>query len=420
MRAKVALVAGAVLLLTSCGGTVGGGSSGGGDGGAGSTEPLKIGVITSLTGAYVQLGEDQRNGAELAVEKLGGKAGDRPIELIVRDDQLKPDVALREAQSLVQEEQVDFLTGCVSAATTLAMNQIASQAGVPYLGTCQTEQLNRPPNFNAESTYHLAPVPSQTTAAAAPFICSELGSKVFLLMPDYAFGHEQEAGYKTDLPAQSGCSVAGTAYFPLGTTDYNPFIPTIEGSGADVLIFGGAGRDQVSFLRQAAQFGLTQRLKTFLTLEDLSFDQELGHELIAGTWAMSAFYWNVDDPGVQEYVEAYRTAYGNPPGGYGVYTYNAINLIAQQVAEGNAAPEDFRTGLEGLETSLAQGDMTIRECDHQALIPIYILEGLSAADAESRGGDPEFGLREVVETVAGTEEYAPTCDEVTTEFTRVG
>lgn len=415
MRTKVGLLAGVVLLVASCGGTVAGGD----DGGGGSDEPLKIGVITGLTGAYVQLGEEQRNGAELAVALLDGMAGDRPIELIVRDDQLKPDVALREAQALVQEDQVDFLTGCVSAATTLAVNQIAAQAGVPYLGTCQTEQLNRPPNFDPAVTYHLAPTPSQTTNAAAPFICEELGQSVFLLMPDYAYGHEQEVGYNTSLSEQSGCGVVGTAYFPLGTTDFNPYIPTIEGSGADVLVFGGAGRDQVGFLRQAAQFGLTDRINTFLSLEDLSFDQELGFDLIEGTWAMAAFYWNVDDPGVQDYVEAYRAEYGAPPGGYGVYTYNAINLIAEQVAAGNDSPEDFRAALEGLEVTLAQGDMTIRECDHQALIPIYILAGLSAADAESRGGDPEFGYREVVETVPGTEEVAPTCEEVQTEFERL-
>jgi branched-chain amino acid transport system substrate-binding protein len=420
VRAKAGLVAGAVLLVTACGGTVGGGGGGGGDGGGGSTEPVRIGVITSLTGAYVQLGEDQKNGAELAVDMLGGTIGDRPIELIVRDDQLKPDVALREAQALIQEEQVDFLTGCVSAATTLAMNQIASQAGVPYLGTCQTEQLNRPPNYNEAITYHLAPTPSQAVNAGAPFICEELGQRVFLLMPDYAFGHEQEAAYKNAIPDQSGCNVVGTAYFPLGTSDYNPYIPTIEGSGADALVFGGAGRDQISFLRQAAQFGLTDRIKTFLSVEDLSFDQELGFDLVDGTWAMAAFYWQVDDPGVQEYVEAYRDAYGSPPGGYGVYTYNAVNLIAQQVEEGNDTPEAFREGMEGLEAALGQGDMTIRECDHQALTPIYVLEGLAADEAESRGGDAEFGYREVVATVPGTEEYAPTCDEVTTEFQRAG
>ena len=419
MRAKAGLMAAAALLVAACGGTVGGGGGGGG-GEAESGEPIRIGVITGLTGAYVLLGEEQRAGAELAVQVLEEMAGDRPIELIIRDDQLKPDIALREAQALVQEEQVDFLTGCVSAATTLAVNQIAAQAGVPYLGTCQTEQLNRPPNYDEAVTYHLAPTPSQAINAGSPFICSDLGKAVFLLMPDYAFGHEQEAAYKSAIPKQQGCSVVGTAYFPLGTTDFNPYIPTIEGSGADVLVFGGAGRDQVSFLRQAKQFGLTDRLKTFLSIEDLTFDDELGFELIDGTWAMAAFYWNVDDEGVQEYVEAFRNEFGRPPGGYGVYLWNALNLIAQAAEEGATSPEDFRAYMEGLEVSLAQGEMTIRECDHQALAPIYILEGLSAEEAATRGGDPEWGLREVVETVPGTEEYAPTCDEVATEFQRVG
>jgi branched-chain amino acid transport system substrate-binding protein len=419
MRARAGLLAGVTVLVAACGGTVAGGG-GGGDGGGGSTEPLKVGVITGLTGAYVQLGEEQRNGAELAVKLLDGKAGDRPIELIVRDDQLKPDVALREAQALVQEEQVDFLTGCVSAATTLAVNQIASQAGVPYLGTCQTEQLNRPPNYDAAVTYHLAPTPSQAINAAAPYICESLGQKVFMLLPDYAFGQEQEAAYSTAIPEQSGCSVVGTAYVPLGTSDYNPFIPTIEGSGADVLVFGGAGRDQVSFLRQADQFGLTDRIKTFLTLEDLSFDQELGADLIDGTWAMAAFWWNVDDDGVQEYVSAYRDEYGSPPGGYGVYLYNALNLIASAVEEGNDTPETFRDWMEGREVTLGQGEMTVRECDHQVLAPVYVMEGLAADEAESRGGDAQFGLREVVETVPGSEETAPSCDEVKEEFQGAG
>jgi branched-chain amino acid transport system substrate-binding protein len=420
MRAKAAFLVGAALLVAACGGTVAGGGGDDGGGGGGSTEPLKVGVITGLTGAYVQLGEEQRNGAELAVQLLGEKAGDRPIELIVRDDQLKPDIALREAQALIQEEQVDFLTGCVSAATTLAVNQIAAQAGVPYLGTCQTEQLNRPPNYDEEITYHLAPTPSQAINAGAPYICENLGQKVFLLLPDYAFGHEQEAAYTTAIPEQSGCSIVGTAFFPLGTTDFNPFIPKIEGSGADALVYGGVGRDQVSFLRQADQFGLTDRIPTFITIEDLSFDQELGFDLVDGTYSMAAFWWNVDDEGVQKYVEAYRDEYGAPPGGYGVYLYNALNLIASAVEEGNDTPEAFRDWMEGREVALGQGEMSIRGCDHQALAPVYILEGLSADEAESRGGDAEFGLREVVETVPGSEETAPSCDEVQEEFQRVG
>ncbi len=135
---------------------------------------------------------------------------------------------------------------------------------MPYLGACQTEQLNRPPNFDPAMTYHLAPTPSQPVKAAVPYICGQLGKRVFLLLPDYAFGHEQEVAYINAIAEQPGCSVVGKAYFPLGTSDYNPYIPTILGSGADALVFGGVGRDTVSFLRQAKQFGVTDRLRTFL------------------------------------------------------------------------------------------------------------------------------------------------------------
>lgn len=418
MKRRGHVLLGAVLLTAACGGTVGGGSgSGSGAGAAGSTDPIKIGVVTGLTGAYVQLGEQQKNGAELAAKQLGGKIGKRPLEVLVRDDQLKPDVALRETQTLVQQDKVNFLTGCVSAATTLAVNQVAKQAQVPYLGTCQTEQLNRPPNYDAGLTYHLAPTPSIPARAASPFICENLGKKVFQLMPDYAFGHEQDTAYSAAIPETPGCSIVGTAYFPLGTTDFNPYIPKIEGSGADALIFGGAGRDQVGFLRQAAQFKLTERFKTFLSLEDLSFDQELGFDIVQNTWATSAFYWNVDDPAVKDYVKAYRDAYGQPPGGYGVYVYNAVKIIAQQVEAGKGAPDAFRSQLEGYKASLGQGPLTVRACDHQVLAPVYILKGLSAADAAAKGGDAKYGYREVVKTVPGTEASAPSCDAVKQAFT---
>jgi len=408
----------AVALLTAaCGGTVGGGSgSGRGGADAGSAEPLKIGVVTGLTGAYVQLGEQQRNGAELAARVLGGKAGKRPIQVLVRDDQLKPDVALRETQTLIQQDKVKFLTGCVSAATTLAVNQVAKQAGIPYIGTCQTEQLNRPPNYDPAVTYHLAPTPSILVKAASPYICENLGKKIFQLLPDYAYGHEQDTAYSEAIPKNAGCSVAGTAFFPLGTTDFTPYIPKIEGSGAQALIFGGAGRDQVSFLRQAAQFKLTDRFKTFLSLEDLSFDEELGFDLVKNTWATAAFYWKVDDSAVQNYVKAYRDAFGQPPGGYGVYLYNTVKIIAQQVQDGNESPDKFRKKLEGLQISLGQGPETVRACDHQALTPVYILKGLSSAEAAIKGGDAKYGFREVVKTVPGSADFAPTCEQVKQPF----
>lgn len=403
------LLAGLALLSVSCAGSLG--SGGDND----PKKPVKIGVVTGLTGAYVQLGQGQQNGAKLAAEVLRNRVGDRPLQVIVRDDQLKPEAALREAQSLVQGDHVDFLTGCVSAATTLAINQVAKEAGVPYLGTCQTEQLNRPPNFSS-GTYHLAPATSMNINAAVPWICQNLGKSIYLLEPDYAWGHEQHTAYEVAIKA-AGCKVAGVDWFPLGTTDFSPYIPKVQGSKANVVVFGGAGRDQVNFLRQANQFGLKDKFKLFFNLEDLSFDEELGSDAVEGTYAMAHFYWNVPDPGVREFVAAYQKRFGQPPGGYAVLLYNAVRLIADQVAKGNDDSAKFGKAAADLKFSYGQGPEVLRACDHQALAPVYIMQGLSQKEAASRGGSAQHGFRAVVKTVPASANYAPTCQEVKQKFT---
>jgi branched-chain amino acid transport system substrate-binding protein len=405
-KGKIAAAALAIVSLApaACGGG-GFDKDGGGDQ---QTKPIKIGVITGLTGPYVTLGTAQRNGAQVAIREMGGRAGEHPISVVVRDDGLQPDAALREAKSLVQAEHVDFLTGCVSAATTLAINQVAKQAGVPYLGTCQTEQLTRPPNADNEVTYHVAPLPSQVISAYMPWLCKNLGKKLYLLIPDYAWGHEQNAAYEQQAKA-NGCSVAGRAWFPLGTTDFTPYIPRIRGSSADVVLFGGAGRDQVNFMKQARQFDLDERMEIFLNLEDFTFDQEMGFDLLDGTHAATGFYWTVDDPGVQKFVKAYEQTYRAPPSGYAVYVYNAVRLIADAVKENKLTNQAFRTFLEGRRFQYAQGPQSLRACDHQTFQPTYIVEGLSAEEAAQEGRSARWGYRKLAETVPGAEDDAPDC-----------
>lgn len=396
------------LLLTACGG---GFEESGGD--AKGKEPIKIGVITGLSGPYVNLGRAQKRGAELAIEQLGGKVAGHNISVIVRDGQIEPDTALREAKSLVQSADVDFLTGCVSAATTLPMNQVAQQAGVPYIGTCQTEQLTRPPRYDPESTYHIAPLPSQVISAYLPWLCQNLGKEIYLLVPDYAWGHEQNAAYVSEA-ADAGCKIAGRSWFPLGTTDFTPYIPKVRSANPDVLVFGGAGRDQINFMKQAEQFDLASDMEIFLNLEDLSFDREMGFGVVDNTYAATHFYWKTsrDYPEMQRFVDTYQEAYGTPPSGYAVFLYNAVHLVADAVQKGQYQPAQFRKYMEGLEFSYAQGPQWIRPCDHQSFQNTYVLEGLSEEEATQEYGSAENNYRRVVDTIKASEDHAPTCAQV--------
>src|SRR4051812_17900586 len=78
---------------------------------ASAQEKVKIGLLTTLSGPPAALGAQQRNGFQLALKNLGNKLGGRDVELIVQDDELKPDVAVSKAKALVERDKVDFVVG---------------------------------------------------------------------------------------------------------------------------------------------------------------------------------------------------------------------------------------------------------------------------------------------------------------------
>ena len=92
-------------------------------------EPIKIGVVTPLSGTYAQIGKQVRWGAELAVKEINaaGGVGGRVIELIFEDEEANPPVAVRKAEKLLQQDKVEFLTGTVNSGSTLAVGQVAER-----------------------------------------------------------------------------------------------------------------------------------------------------------------------------------------------------------------------------------------------------------------------------------------------------
>ena len=74
-------------------------------------DKLKIGVIATLSGPPAVIGQQLRNGVNLAVKTLGGKLGGRDVEVLVQDDELKPDVAVTKVKAMVERDKVDFVVG---------------------------------------------------------------------------------------------------------------------------------------------------------------------------------------------------------------------------------------------------------------------------------------------------------------------
>lgn len=76
-------------------------------------EPVKIGVITTLSGPGGYLGADIRDGFQLAVEMGGGKLGGIPVQVLVEDDGFKPGQGKQIADKFLKTEKVKLFTGIV-------------------------------------------------------------------------------------------------------------------------------------------------------------------------------------------------------------------------------------------------------------------------------------------------------------------
>ncbi|NBO77553.1 MAG: ABC transporter substrate-binding protein, partial [Betaproteobacteria bacterium] len=95
------------------------------------TGPIKIGVVTPLSGTYAGIGQQVKWGLDLAAAQINAAGGvmGRKLELIYEDEEANPAVAVQKAEKLLQVSKVDFLTGTVNSGSTLAVGQVAERNG---------------------------------------------------------------------------------------------------------------------------------------------------------------------------------------------------------------------------------------------------------------------------------------------------
>ncbi len=370
---------------------------------SGSGPPIKIGLVIGLSGNYAALAQAEERGAELAIQEIGNVLG-QPLQLMARDDKLDPNEAAKQAQELVQTEQVDVLTGCVSAATTLAVNEVAKRARVLYLGTCQTNALNDGNKDWSDYTFHMALTPWMNNQMVLPWITQNLGKKIYIFAADYAWGTDNVASVTAWLDKQ-GIPLVGQSRAPLGTKDFTTFIPQIRASSPEVTIVVNGGDDQANFLKQAAQLGLSRETTLYSPFVDVPFDKQNGQPNIAGTYGGTSFYWQIQDklPSAKRFVDAYRSKFGEMPGAYGSNQYDAVRVWAAAAEKaGSLDPLKVETQLQGMSFDYSSGESFIRKCDHQMIHPVHIMKGRTETQGDS-------GYRDLVTTIAADERYERTC-----------
>ena len=332
--------------------------------GTAAAEPVKVGMITTLSGGGAGLGIDVRDGFQLALDRAEG----HEIELIVEDDQRKPDVAVQVADEMIQAEEVDVLTGIIFSNLAMAVVPAATAQGKFYLSA------NAAPSQLAgqgcHPNYFSVSYQNDNMHEAAGAHANEAGyGRVFIMAPNYPAGQDSLTGFKRFYDGE----LAGEVYTQLGQTDYAAEIAQIRASGADAVFFFLPGGMGISFIKQYDQSGV----ETPLIGPAFSFSQDVLPAVgEAALGAKNTAQWSpdLDNAANEAFVAAFREAYDRIPSLYASQGYDTANLLLSALETAHPDdPEAFRAALEAAEFDSVRGDFAFGP-NHHPIQDIYVRE----------------------------------------------
>ena len=286
-------------------------------------EKLKVGVVTTLSGPAAVLGQQLRNGLQLALKNSDGKWGGREVQLIVEDDELKPDVAVSKAKALIDRDKVDFVVGPIFSNILVAIMKPVTDGGAilisPNAGTSNFAGKDCNPNFFVTSYQN-----DQNHEVMGKYAQDAGIKKPFIMAPNYPAGKDSLAGFKRYFKGE----LADEVYVPLGQLDYSAELSKIAASGADaVFVFlpGGMG---VNFVKQFRQAGLADKVKflSAFTVDESTLPAQ--KEAALGFFGGANWAPNLDNPQNKKFVADYEKEYnGAIPATYAFQAYDAGLLI---------------------------------------------------------------------------------------------
>ena len=333
-------------------------------------EDVKVGMITTLSGGGAGLGIDTRDGFMLAMKM----AGDAAPEVVIEDDQRKPDIAVQLADKMIQSEKVDVLTGIVWSNLAMAVVPAATAQGKFYLST------NAAPSALAGKGCHpnyfsVSYQNDNLHEAAGAHVKSAGYSNPFILAPNYPAGQDSLTGFKR----LYGGDLAGEVYTKLGQTDYAAEIAQIRASGADSVFFFLPGGMGISFLKQYAESGLDLPVVGPAFSFDQGILQAVGD---AALGVVNTSQWNkdIDNAANAEFVEAFQAEYGRLPSLYAAQGYDTANLLLSALAKADISDADaFRAALKSAEFDSVRGDFSFAANNHP-IQDIYVREVIKEGD----------------------------------------
>ncbi|QUS60790.1 urea ABC transporter substrate-binding protein [Synechocystis sp. PCC 7339] len=334
-------------------------------------EPVKVGLLHSLSGTMAISETTVVEAAELAIEEINAAGGvlGRPIQAIKEDGASDWPTFAEKAAKLIDQDKVVNVFGCWTSASRKAVLPVFEAKNHMLWYPVQYEGQECSKNI-----FYTGAAPNQQIEPAVDWLLENKGNKFFLVGSDYVFPRTANTIIKEQLKAKGGETV-GEDYLPLGNTEVTPIITKIREALPDggVIFNTLNGDSNVAFFKQIQSAGLTPDKYPVMSVSVAEEEvRQIGKEYLLGQFASWNYFQSVDTPANQKFVAAFKAKYGedrvtNDPmeAAYiSVYLWKAAVEAAGDVGETPEGLEKVRAAAIGQTFDAPEGMVTMQPNHH--------------------------------------------------------
>jgi branched-chain amino acid transport system substrate-binding protein len=328
----------ALLALAGCGGDDNGGENTGAQEGDASGEPIKIGASLPLTGDFAEPGEAARKGYEVWMEEINKAGGllDRPVEMVIKDDQSDQNLVVTDYNALIEQDRVDLLLGTFSSLLNIPASAVAERAQMVYVEPAG----GSPDMFNRGFEYLFFAQQATAPHQADLFVEwveslpeNERPKTAAYVAADDPFGAPVAEGIQEKLEA-AGIETLYSEIYPPETVNFDAIASAIASRKPDMLAQGSAGlQDGVNLITalSAANFSPKQFFQASTPSFADQYSEAIGVENTEGIFFAVSYHVDAETPGNTEFLEAYRAKYDEDPAEDAADAYAAAQVLQAAV-----------------------------------------------------------------------------------------
>ncbi len=339
-------------------------------------EPIKIGIVTSMSGPLEYYGIMQTRGFELGIEYATGGTNEvlgRPIEILIEDSGGDPGTGVTRARELIERHDVHFLQGTANSAVALAIQDVSLEYERIFMVAPAAADSITGANWN-RYTFRTGSTTTQDALTGGVYAARELGDEFVIFAPDNAWGRDTEKAWRSAIEGEGG-SIKNVLFVPPDTSDFTPYLLRLLSDNPDGAVVAWAGAGGIQLFDQIDEYHLYDHMAITSGFGDIPALQAMGYSIV-GAQGMMKYFYPLPDNEINDWlVDAYMERYDSPPDLFVPDAFAAAQALVKAIeTAGTIDTDTLIETMRGMEFDTPKGPMVFRPEDHQALQAMYVVE----------------------------------------------